>query len=727
MLRQKVKGAKKMVGQRGIFFTFMAFLLVGTLIVLNTSVEQAETRQETKLSEEAAFNEVKNTYNNIEQQLSELDALYGGTRSPFTEIEEGTYWFNILGELPLEDIESGEEAFNAMNLFKIFVEENFDEGIQIKVQPLPGEEDWSGEWSGGTIDTNYLLLPQCLKISGRNIVENGLEVASLTIEEGTVGDGCTTFYDCLDAIRAVHVNFPGVGDTDISWAACENITSNQNNPADGCYKRVETRPTGRIVYIEIGIDPDNPGCSLQADFNLFMEFNGPIEQFDIVSTSGNPGSGKNPFSDFNYSVKKTSFNFCAGTDENACLDECETNADCVTLYGGDACKLGILCNENEWMCNFTINTTCELTGDGCCPAGCTIATDSDCVGICTDGETQNCPNQIGACAGTQETCTGGAWPGCNAATYLANNGAYEDTTELTCTDGEDNDCDGDTDCDDIADCSANPACIITCPDGICDMGEQCAADCLPEPHCSDLVDNDTINGTDCADPACAGDLACDASLVAYYKFEEGGEGTTADSSGNGNTCTFINPPAWTSDCADGTCLDFDGIDDYLNCGQNPILNITGPITMTAWVKFDSVTATNWYTVLNKHKNDDTGLVYFLGYEHPGDGVIAGTTLYTNDPSDEVAQDDATFLPGAWYHIAGVYDGSSMKTYLNGFETKSDPSTGTIRSAEDGDLWVGRNFSYPEETMDGKIDEVRIYSRALDAGEINTIFSEYTPT
>jgi len=63
--------------------------------------------------------------------------------------------------------------------------------------------------------------------------------------------------------------------------------------------------------------------------------------------------------------------------------------------------------------------------------------------------------------------------------------------EVSCSDGEDNDCDGYTDCDDTADCGTDPLCAVT--DEICDNG----------------VDDDGDGKVDCADKGdCRKDPAC---------------------------------------------------------------------------------------------------------------------------------------------------------------------------------------------------------------------------
>ncbi len=89
------------------------------------------------------------------------------------------------------------------------------------------------------------------------------------------------------------------------------------------------------------------------------------------------------------------------------------------------------------------------------------------------------------------------------------------STETSCTDGLDDDCDAAVDCDD-SDCSADPACAgPTCGDATCDSGEDacnCATDCGAPPSsessCTDGLDDDCDGAVDCADADCSADPAC---------------------------------------------------------------------------------------------------------------------------------------------------------------------------------------------------------------------------
>ena len=119
-----------------------------------------------------------------------------------------------------------------------------------------------------------------------------------------------------------------------------------------------------------------------------------------------------------------------------------------------------------------------------------------------------------------------------------------------CSDGEDNDCDGNSDCTDT-DCVGDAACTGSfCGDGICDSsgGEDqctCSFDCGAAPAseaglCSDGIDNDCSGATDCADPDCAGDFVC--TCVA-----EGGSCTSdfeccSDNCSSGNPATRVCLP-----------------------------------------------------------------------------------------------------------------------------------------------------------------------------------------
>lgn len=82
----------------------------------------------------------------------------------------------------------------------------------------------------------------------------------------------------------------------------------------------------------------------------------------------------------------------------------------------------------------------------------------------------------------------------------------------------------------------------------------------------------------------------------------------------------------------------------------------------------------------------------------------------------------TLTTGAWYHVAGTYDGSTVKLYVNGtLVAQSGPATGSIVAGTPS-LWIGRDPADPNRFWDGHIDEVEVFNRALTASEINSIYN-----
>ena len=93
--------------------------------------------------------------------------------------------------------------------------------------------------------------------------------------------------------------------------------------------------------------------------------------------------------------------------------------------------------------------------------------------------------------------------------------------------------------------------------------------------------------------------------------------------------------------------------------------------------------------------------------------------------------DTDLSPEAWYHVAATYDGATMKLYINGVQDPTElERIGNIDHADaplrigHGSQWVGTDTSYP---FKGKIDEVRIYDRALSQREIRKQYLKGAPS
>ena len=75
----------------------------------------------------------------------------------------------------------------------------------------------------------------------------------------------------------------------------------------------------------------------------------------------------------------------------------------------------------------------------------------------------------------------------------------------------------------------------------------------------------------------------------------------------------------------------------------------------------------------------------------------------------------------WHHLVGTYDGSAIRLYVDGEEDPASPVayTGPIH-ADDFPVWIGANAERPGRGFIGRIDDVQIYCRPLEAAEVGAL-------
>jgi hypothetical protein len=197
--------------------------------------------------------------------------------------------------------------------------------------------------------------------------------------------------------------------------------------------------------------------------------------------------------------------------------------------------------------------------------------------------------------------------------------------------------------------------------------------------------------------------------VAAYAFEEGTGTTAVDASGRGHTGTVFSA-TWTASGRFGGTLLFDGQNDWVTVNDTAALDLTTALTLEAWV-YPTAAPTGWRNIVGK---EGTGqMVYFLhagssSANRPGTGVWAGG-------AERALSGGAQLAPNVWVHLAATYDGTTQRLYVNGVEVASRAQTGTVL-ATTGPLRIGGNGVWGE-FFAGRIDDVRVYNRALSAAEI----------
>ena len=197
-------------------------------------------------------------------------------------------------------------------------------------------------------------------------------------------------------------------------------------------------------------------------------------------------------------------------------------------------------------------------------------------------------------------------------------------------------------------------------------------------------------------------------LLAHWAFDEGQGVVTEDSSGNGVKLDVGNAK-WTRGRVGGA-IEFDAAGENVSVPAGPDFDITTAITVAAWVKVNSFNRT-WQAVVAKgdtswrlHRHGNSNLLNFTCNGLQGNFSVMGATN-VND--------------GQWHHVAGVYDGSRLRLYVDGDEDGTAAASGTVWT-NDADVRIGSNSHKMVRNWDGAIDDVRVYNRALSAGEIGSL-------
>jgi len=196
-------------------------------------------------------------------------------------------------------------------------------------------------------------------------------------------------------------------------------------------------------------------------------------------------------------------------------------------------------------------------------------------------------------------------------------------------------------------------------------------------------------------------------LVAAYGFNEGTGSVLTDLSGKGNNGT-ISAATWTTAGKYGSALVFNGTSAVVTVPNSTSLQLTTGMTLAAWV-YPTATPTSWRSVVTKNL-DSYYLMASGGNNLP---TVGGTWTSGNQNTSG----GTGLAVNTWAHLAATFDGATVRLYVNGVQVASQAQT-TPLATTTGTLQIGGD-AYPGEFFAGRIDEVRIYNRALTAAEIGT--------
>ena len=153
-----------------------------------------------------------------------------------------------------------------------------------------------------------------------------------------------------------------------------------------------------------------------------------------------------------------------------------------------------------------------------------------------------------------------------------------------------------------------------------------------------------------------------------------------------------------------SAMEFDGVGDHIHVEDKTRLNVTEAITVEAWIKPNQNVKKSGVVV------GTAG--YSLSINEDGKLVFSVTTAQGQsfDASSKVMVQDT------WYHVAGTFDGTAARIFVNGNEDGNEVVYGRLKSA-DGNLYIGRSSGAPANPFAGVIDETRLWERARSSAEM----------
>lgn len=220
-------------------------------------------------------------------------------------------------------------------------------------------------------------------------------------------------------------------------------------------------------------------------------------------------------------------------------------------------------------------------------------------------------------------------------------------------------------------------------------------------------------------------------LVAYYPFNNNAN----DASGHGNNGTIYGATAVTDrDLKEKGAYQFNGSTNYILIGS-PVpasLQIQNEITLSAWIYATSYPASNTLSLIVGSQCDNcgqSGATIFLDGRTNTDGMInpAGHIHFQIGNGTWHQSNSMSQVPlNQWVHIAATRKANEVaKIYYNGVSqplTSTAWPEGTIRYVGT-DFSIGRQKDYSNRFFNGKIDEVRVYNRALSETEVKALYQD----
>ena len=201
------------------------------------------------------------------------------------------------------------------------------------------------------------------------------------------------------------------------------------------------------------------------------------------------------------------------------------------------------------------------------------------------------------------------------------------------------------------------------------------------------------------------------SCIAYYKMSD----ATDETGSYDGTPTNVN---FNVAGKFGNAGEFNGSSSGIDTNNN---NNYTTFTFSSWIKFDS-TAANYQTIYSQDSAHASLAAFYIGYNFDV-GKRFASVITQSDGTVLRADSGVTPVVGTWYNIVVSVTPTNTKIYING--VFKNEITFASRNAGTGNSVIGGGYfnNAVVDRVNGKIDQVRIFNRAITANEVTTLYNE----
>jgi fibronectin type 3 domain-containing protein len=224
------------------------------------------------------------------------------------------------------------------------------------------------------------------------------------------------------------------------------------------------------------------------------------------------------------------------------------------------------------------------------------------------------------------------------------------------------------------------------------------------------------NGTDTG-PDSAAVSVTPSTLRLHLKFDESSGATTADSSGRGSNATLVGGPTFAAGRI-GNALGFAAASSQYATLPSGIVSSLDDFTISTWVKVNAFAT--WQRIFDFGTGTNNYMFLTTQYGTGGNAAKLRFGIRTPAVTEQNVSSTVALVAGSWTHVAVTRSGTTVSLYVNGALAGS----GTLTLGP-GDLgtttqnYLGKS-QFNDPYLSGALDDLRIYSRALNAAEITSL-------